>query len=140
MSRLQIENIIGRARELNRLEADRLTTRAALLDITLDVAETVARNTHQLVEQNVLGSKESSRLVRKMQREWRAIIKGVRAVFSDFPITDRHLYAVVITYYKDMVNLGDFNQDLTGDEYFQLQRCTSKAERRYLLRQILNRF
>jgi hypothetical protein len=143
MSRVYIEQIVERARDIRRLEADRLTTRAALLDITIDVAQSLAQKTDTLLEQAMWNdTKKKLQIRRNLRAQWRLIVKGVKTLYDDHPISDRHLCIVLATCYPRVLkdNEALFGHTLTGDEHFQIQRCFgAPSVRRKLAQQLLSR-
>jgi hypothetical protein len=103
---------------------DRALIRAALLDITLDVAVNLASKANALVQQNHSEPAAQARTIRKLRADWRAIVKGVKSAYDDHPISDVHLYAVAVSHFPDLVHCklwGDCS--LPFDAYARLRNC-----------------
>lgn len=100
-ARLHADNIITRARDMRSQTdyQDRQLVRAALLDITLDVANTVAKHYIELCEQQCMYPQKKLRIMRDLRALWKAIAKNVKATYEDHPINDRHLYVVLAVHY-----------------------------------------
>ena len=106
-ARLHADNIIQRARDIRSQSEhqDRSLIKAALLDITLDVAITVARRASELCKQQWAYPQKKLRIMRDLRAMWKAIAKNVKAVYDDHPINDRHLYVVLAAYHpQDLRN------------------------------------
>lgn len=142
MSRVIIESIIERARDVRRVDTpDRAILQAALLDITLDIALQMATKTNGVVHQIYVDPKAKLRAVRKLQTDWRAVVKGVRAFYDDHPISDRHMKATLMAYYPSLVDQVTVFSDVlfTGQELSNL-RYSSKATARKAVREVLTNY
>lgn len=106
MSRILIETIVERARDVRRLEPSRDMLRGALIDITIDVALQMAEKSHAVDEQQYITPQARVRNARKLGADWRAVVKGVKTVFGDHPISGTHMYAILLAYYPILLERG----------------------------------
>ncbi len=131
------DQILQRARPLMLMEsADRQLVKAALLDVTLSVADTVVKHYMTLADQqHTMGDKHVGRIMRDMRTAWRAIAKRVKSAYATHPINERILWATMAAYYPRRVR--DWPTILTcdfvdQDRYFLLTATRSEARARIL--------
>jgi hypothetical protein len=106
-ARMISDQLIDRSRSIWRMAEDqeRGVIRAALLDITLDVAADVATEAMQLADQYVYaGPTRQLRTMRDIITAWRKVIRNVRAVNADHPIHEHHLYLVLLDSWGNRLN------------------------------------
>lgn len=97
--RMIFDQMLDRSRSVWQMEEneDRETLKTALHDITLDVAMDLAFRTTQLVEQYAYaGPKRQLRSMRELLTVWRKLVRDIKAVNSDHPIHEHHLYLVLL--------------------------------------------
>jgi hypothetical protein len=99
MSRLISDQIIERSRSIWRMAEDqeRSVIRSALLDVTIDAAMELAYKSMQLIDQYAsVGPSRQQRVMRDLLTLWRKLVRNVKAVNSDHPIGEHHLYLVLL--------------------------------------------
>jgi hypothetical protein len=103
-ARYYADQILMRGRDIRVMEsADRYTKRAALLDITMAVAKTMADNSIAVIDQSYgMTMREKFVAVRKLATMWRAVRKNVKAKYDDHPISEIHLHVVLCAYHRDI--------------------------------------
>jgi hypothetical protein len=131
------DHILQRARPLMLMEsADRQTVKAALLDVTLAVANDVVQHYMTLAEQqHSVSSAHVGRIMRDMRTAWRAIAKRVKSVYATHPINDRILWATVAAHFPSRLRewptvlTHDF---VSQDQYYLLASTRTDARRRII--------
>lgn len=139
MNRVLIDSIIDRARDVRHIEGQRTLTSAALVDITLDVALQMAAKTSKVADQPYVDSKVRRRAVQKLCADWRAVVSGVRAVYDDHPISNRHLYGTLLAHFPSLLDRAPILQDVVLREidHFRLLNAEPGRHARQVLHEVM---
>lgn len=103
-ARIISDQVVDRSRSIWRLSEEhhmqsvtRSAIKSALLDITIDTAMDLAYKSMRLVEQyEHAGPARQLRAMRELLSTWRTVIRTVKAVNSEHPIHECHLYLVLL--------------------------------------------
>jgi hypothetical protein len=122
------DQIIERSRDMWAMQEHmpKADIRAALLDITIDVAKRVADRYCKVADQqNVVSQVRGGKVLRDMRTLWRATIKNVKAVYDSHPIHEKHLYVILAAYYQGHARAYPklLSHGLTGQQEFKLLAC-----------------